>query len=71
MTTPFATETLAAEHTAQLRTEAAAARLAALARCCRPSTWARTARRAGQAARRLLRALRRDSGRTAVCCAGA
>ena len=38
-------EALAVEHAAQLRREAASARLAALARCCRPGTWLRLLRR--------------------------
>jgi hypothetical protein len=39
---------LVADHAGDLHRRAAAARLAAVANCCRPGTWARAARRAGQ-----------------------
>ena len=53
MTTTYVSEQLATDHAAALRRDAATSRLAALARCCRPSSWARAARRAGAAAARL------------------
>lgn len=59
MTHPYALE-LAKTRSADLRSEASAARLAAIATCCRPSTWALAARRAAGAAARLRRGARRD-----------
>jgi hypothetical protein len=58
-------ELLVADRGRELRREAAAARLAALARCCRLSTWGRATRRATQAVLRL-RAGR--PGRPAAAC---
>jgi hypothetical protein len=62
VTTPYLAELLAESRGAELRREARAARLAAIATCCRPSAWARTARRAIDAVARL---------RSAGCCAAA
>ena len=45
MTILHGTEALAADHVADLCRQACTSRLAALARCCRPSTWARALRR--------------------------
>lgn len=53
MTTPYLADLLLAERTQQLRREAAGARLAALARCCRPSSWARAVQRVRDAAARV------------------
>jgi hypothetical protein len=52
VTNPYALE-LAKTRGAELRREASAARLAAIATCCRPSTWARAIHRAIDAASRL------------------
>ena len=65
MIAPYALELLADARGAELRREAGAARLAAIAACCRPSTWARAARRAVDAAARL----RRNA--SPACCATA
>ncbi|NEK84741.1 hypothetical protein GCU60_03040 [Blastococcus saxobsidens] len=46
MIAAYALELLAETRAAELRREASAARLAAMAACCRPSTWARAADRA-------------------------
>jgi|tagenome__1003787_1003787.scaffolds.fasta_scaffold15561204_1 hypothetical protein len=70
MTMPFTTEAFAAEHGAQLRRDASTARLARLARCCRPSAWARAGRQATQSAHRLVQTVRRNPAATTVCCAG-
>ena len=67
MPTPYLAELLAESRGAELRREAYAARLAAIATCCRPSAWARTARRAVDAVIRLRTAVGRD--RATVCCA--
>ena len=48
MTTVEVYAQLAADRGRELRREAAQARLAALARCCRPSTWRRVLRRVGR-----------------------
>jgi len=68
MTTPYL-EVFAADRGQRLRREAAAARLAALARCCRPSAWGRAARRATAATAALRSSLRRDRSAAAPCCA--
>ena len=68
MTTPFL-EALAADRGRELRREAAAARLVALARCCQPSAWGRAARRATEAVSRMRASLRRDGAAAAPCCA--
>jgi hypothetical protein len=68
MTTPYTTELLAADRSRELRRQAATARLAALARCCRPSAWGRAARRATTAVLRLRAALRPGQP-AATCCA--
>jgi hypothetical protein len=51
--TPYAAQLIADDRAAELQRRAATERLAALARCCRPSTWVRAARRAAAAALRL------------------
>jgi hypothetical protein len=51
---------LSKTRTAELRCEASRARLAAIAACCRPSTWDRAARRALDAAAQLGRKARRN-----------
>jgi hypothetical protein len=61
---PYALDLLAETRGAELHREASAARLAASAACCRPSSWARAARRALAAAR-----LRRTV--SPACCATA
>jgi hypothetical protein len=71
MTTPYLTDLLAAEHRARLRQDAATARLAAIARCCRSSAWARALRGAAPSAAGPQRALRRDRVSAASCCARA
>ena len=65
MIAPYALELLAETRGAELRHEASAARLAAIAACCRPSSWARAARRALTAATRLSRSV------SPACCATA
>ena len=67
MPTPYLAELLAESRGAELRREAYTARLAAIATCCRPSAWPRTARRAVDAVLRLRAAVGRDQA--AVCCA--
>jgi len=67
MVTAYPIELLAEQHRAELRREAADARLAAMVRCCTPSAWARGARRAVEAVSRL-RAARRDQS-LVTCCA--
>ena len=71
MTSPYLAEMSAELHAVELRREASAARLAALVRCCRPSAWARTARRATVAVARLRSAIRDDQPSAASCCATA
>ena len=71
MTSPYPTEVLVAGHSTDLRQEAAAVRLALLARCCRPSTWARLVRRTSTAARKALRGPRRQPVNPTPCCAAA
>ncbi len=71
MTTPLTTQLIVEEHRTELLRSAATARLAAIARCCRPSTWARAARRAGEIVSRARAALRLGGADAAVCCAGA
>ena len=67
MTMPYLAEVVAAEHGADLRREARAAHLAALA-CCRPTAWVRGAGAAHRAVARLRNGLR--PGRRGVsCCA--
>ena len=68
MLADYTTGVLVQSHAATLRRQAGAARLAALARCCQPSTWARTARHAGEALRQL-RPTVAPRGRTPACCA--
>jgi hypothetical protein len=63
MTTPYR-GLLAAD-----RGREAAARLAALARCCQPSAWGRAARRATAGVIALRSSLRRDRSAAAPCCA--
>ena len=63
MSAPLPDQLLVADHAGDLHRRAAAARLAAVANCCRPSTWSRTARGARQAITRLRR------GEHATCCA--
>jgi hypothetical protein len=70
VTTPYLAELLAEFRGAELRREACTARLAALAACCRPSSWARTARRAVDALTRLRTTVGRDRA-AAACCAAA
>jgi hypothetical protein len=67
------TAELAAEHARDLRRAAGPARLAALARCCRPSSWRRAhtqlTARLNAAPTVVRRALARTQPTTA-CCAG-
>jgi hypothetical protein len=53
MISPLVAQLVAADRSAQLQRSGAAARLAAIARCCRPSAWARSAPRMTQAVTRL------------------
>lgn len=69
MSSPLITGLIAADHVAQLRREACIARLVALARCCRPSTWARVVRHITRVGGRL-RDVRPGRG-AAPCCPGA
>ena len=62
---PYALDLLAETRGAELRREARAARLAAIAACCRPSSWARTARGGLDTAARLRRTV------SLACCATA
>jgi hypothetical protein len=59
-TFPDITSAAHAEHRRDLHREASRAVLASVLRCCRPTAWAR-------AARRLQTALTRDSGAPAAC----
>ena len=65
MIAAYALELLAETRGAELRREARAARLAAIAACCRPSSWARATRRALNAPARLRRSV------SPACCATA
>lgn len=67
MLSPYVAQLIAEERIAERQRYAASARLAAIARCCRPSAWTRTADRISQAAARL----RRPRPVTAQCCAAA
>ena len=69
MITPHAAQLIAGDRMAEAHRHAAAARLATIARCCQPSTWARTAQRVASGATRLLAAVRHDRSATAPCCA--
>jgi hypothetical protein len=60
---------LAESRGAELRRQARAARLAAIATCCRSSAWARTARRTARSVARLRAALHRDRAAVACCAA--
>lgn len=62
-------ELIVADRIAERQRHAHTARLAALARCCRPSTWRRSAHRVAQGLTRLRGAARRDRSTAAVCCA--
>jgi hypothetical protein len=66
---PQVTQLVAADRIAERQRHAHAARLAALARCCQPSTWGRAARRVTQGLARLRTAGRRGHAPAAVCCA--
>jgi hypothetical protein len=67
--TPYLAAMLAESRAAEQRQEARTARLAAIARCSRPSAWVLTARRITEATTRLLAALRRDWAAVACCAA--
>lgn len=69
MSTPYLVAMLAESRGAELRREAREARLAAIATCCRPSAWARTARRITESTTRLRTAARRDRAAVACCAA--
>ncbi len=71
MTSPYLAGLLAGDHEADLRRQAGRSRLAALARCCRPSTWGRALRRALQVGKRAHTALRGRPAAPAGCCATA
>jgi hypothetical protein len=68
MLTPLTAQLIAEERSAELQRHAAA-RLAAIARCCQPTTWGRAARRATAAVLRLRDAVRSDRSAPALCCA--
>jgi hypothetical protein len=67
--TPDVVQLIAADRAAELQRHAANARLAAIARCCQPSSWARVARRAATAVAALRSSLRSDRPAAAPCCA--
>lgn len=69
MLTPYAAQLLAGDRAVELQRHAATARLAALARCCRPSTWVRATRRVTAATIRLRAALPAVRSGAAPCCA--
>ena len=68
MTTRYL-ELLAADHGRELRREAAAARLVALAHCCQPSAWGRASLRATATVAALRSSLGRDRSAATPCCA--
>jgi hypothetical protein len=68
MMTPQVAQLIAADRIAERQRAGCAARLAALARCCRPSSWTRLARRAARTADRLRDAVRRDRTGAVPCC---
>jgi hypothetical protein len=65
---PQVAELIAAGRIAERQRHASAARQAARARCCQPSTWGRATRRIAEGVVRL-RAVRRDRHVPASCCA--
>ena len=69
MLTPYAAQLIANDRAAALQRSAATARLAALARCCRPSTWVRATRHVIAAGVRLRAALPPARSGAAPCCA--
>ncbi len=69
MLTPYAAQLIADDRATELQRHAATARLIALARCCRPSTWVRATRRVAAAAIRLRAALPPARSGAAPCCA--
>ncbi|MGY1672019.1 hypothetical protein [Geodermatophilus sp. SYSU D00710] len=69
MLTPYVAQLIADDRATELQRHAATARLAALARCCRPSIWVRAIRRVTAAAVRLRAALPRVRPGAAACCA--
>lgn len=71
MTSPYLVDMVAGGHDADLREQARRSRLAALATCCRPGTWARALRRVARAAARVHAAPRGETDRTPVCCESA
>jgi hypothetical protein len=71
MATLYVAQLIADERNADLQRRADAYRLGALARCCRPSIWARAARRAGAAVDRLRRARAGAAPCCTPCCAPA
>ena len=71
MMTPEVAQLIASDRSAQLHRAAATARLAAIARCCRPGAVARLAGSAAAAVARLRTSPRRGRTAGAVCCAGA
>ena len=69
MLADYTTGVLVQSHSAALRREADAARLAALARCCRPSTRALAVRHTGDALRQLRAAVVPERRATSCCAA--
>jgi hypothetical protein len=69
MSTYAAELLLAATRGAELRRDAAGARLAALARCCTPTAWVRVARRAAATATRVRDAVAAGRSTAPACCA--
>lgn len=69
MIAPQLAELIVTDRMADRQRSAATARLAAIAHCCRPSTWARTARRIRAASARAATVLRRRT--PTQCCAPA
>ncbi len=69
MITPYVAQLLADDRAAELQRHAAAARLAAIARCCQPSIRGRAVRRATAAVLPLRDALRNNRSAAAPCCA--
>lgn len=67
MTAPLVTELIAADRIAERQRRGSAARLAARARCCRPTAWGRGRQRIVQDVGRLRAGICRDE--PALCCA--
>ena len=71
MTASQLTELIVADRMAERQRVASASRLAALARCCRPSTWVRAVQRAARGLARLRAGVHRDRVAGGACCSPA